>query len=697
MEGPGSSLSTRMSTEDQNLEDRFPLESVFQHFKKYKVEISKAIKKPFPFLEGLRDRGLINDKMYEDLQDSCRNLIPIHKVVYRVLDQLEKTFDLMVLEALFSEVNMEEYPDLEHINRSFENVIQNKLCYQRGNAEQRGEDPNSQLSLEQGPGENCSQRSLTWSPLDPCCSDGISLLENGVSEHLCETAQMNREKGDTGSDKNDAPETQPASGSHAPEPELAHSCELIEAQGHSGGASLEAPSRLTRKEERVEPLTNGIQINPCSVQLVDIKKEKLSFCSEEQQNQASVYHNQASDFIVISSEDSDDGEEACTSAPSWSKPVDSRKSPTLTKMLVKRDSSDTGSTSSRRPCKRIRHTTDVGNNSTVRKDSGKRRRKRSFLGNYFIQNIKTPMQRGWSKGRRVKSRTSERGRKRGPRIARGNNVNFDLPELPVTCGDVKGTLYKEKLKQGIWKRSIRSENGRWFTPRQFEIKGKHKKSKNWKLSIRCDGWTLKELIEKEHLSNPPRAKKNVTLRTSAKLSKGTVDKLLENSKKCKVCRQGGKLHTCSCGKSYHKNCHIPPVETVRNSWRCTFCKTKAIRLRCQESQPRHEESKILAKRMLPMEQLKCELLLLIIYCHPESSFFAKKPHQKKEDFPDIQEYMWLNKIKNRLNKKVYRKDTKFVNLGVTVGAQFEMKFKSIFSIQDTSKTIQQFKPIILLT
>uniref|UniRef100_A0A8C6RRN8 Nuclear body protein SP140-like protein n=1 Tax=Nannospalax galili TaxID=1026970 RepID=A0A8C6RRN8_NANGA len=457
MEGPGSSLSTRMSTEDQNLEDRFPLESVFQHFKKYKVEISKAIKKPFPFLEGLRDRGLINDKMYEDLQDSCRNLIPIHKVVYRVLDQLEKTFDLMVLEALFSEVNMEEYPDLEHINRSFENVIQNKLCYQRGNAEQRGEDPNSQLSLEQGPGENCSQRSLTWSPLDPCCSDDWRSNERRNTNQKYKTE------------------------SHRRSSPLNHidSCELIEAQGHSGGASLEAPSRLTRKEERVEPLTNGIQINPCSVQLVDIKKEKLSFCSEEQQNQASVYHNQASDFIVISSEDSDDGEEACTSAPSWSKPVDSRKSPTLTKMLVKRG------------------------------------RKRSFLGNYFIQNIKTPMQRGWSKafsGRRVKSRTSERGRKRGPRIARGNNVNFDLPELPVTCGDVKGTLYKEKLKQGIWKRSIRSENGRWFTPRQFEIKGKHKKSKNWKLSIRCDGWTLKELIEKEHLSNPPRAKKNVTLR-----------------------------------------------------------------------------------------------------------------------------------------------------------------------------------------
>ena len=48
---------------------------------------------------------------------------------------------------------------------------------------------------------------------------------------------------------------------------------------------------------------------------------------------------------------------------------------------------------------------------------------------------------------------------------------------------------------GTYKKSIRSDNEEWFTPREFEIRGDLERSKNWKKSIRCYEWTLKELIE----------------------------------------------------------------------------------------------------------------------------------------------------------------------------------------------------------
>ncbi|MBN3302447.1 SP14L protein, partial [Amia calva] len=105
------------------------------------------------------------------------------------------------------------------------------------------------------------------------------------------------------------------------------------------------------------------------------------------------------------------------------------------------------------------------------------------------------------------------GKKQGQKEGRKNNKithgkgspeaiwNWPLykSQLPVTCGDKQGTLYRDKLAKG--ERCVLAE-GRWFSPRQFEEFGGKSSSKNWKLSIRCNKETLHRLIQEGHLQSP---------------------------------------------------------------------------------------------------------------------------------------------------------------------------------------------------
>nr|XP_021532556.1 nuclear autoantigen Sp-100 isoform X7 [Aotus nancymaae] len=822
----------RVFTEDQDVDERLLCDTLFKHFKRYKVEISNAIKKTFPFLEGLHDRELITDKMFEDSQDSCRNLVPVQRVVYNVLSELEKTFNLSVLEALFSEVNMQEYPDLTHIYKSFENVIQDKLRLQDSEGEEREERPDIQLSLEQGTGEN-SFRSLTWT----------------------------------------------RSGS----PSYDESCEQAAVQVNNGDAGRETPSPLPCDEERSELHNRGVQINSCSVLLVDIKKEKPFFNSKvERQVKARTDHNQVSDIIVISSEDSegpsdidepvevcisalrsepvvnndnplelseeeDDQEATCSRPQIVPEPMDFGKSaifresfrksvtgqdqdssesseeettPKVLRRAVRskhgeKDPMTSGSISTWRIHNKKRRfsstdfselsngeelqetcssplrsgsgtelqepenekctcvmcftkgvprsqearpessqasgmmdTMDVENNSTLEKHSGKRRKKRRhmFKANglqkgrkrgrprkHSTWNNKVLQTRRHAKGRKANTRPLKRRRKRVPRIPRDKNIDFEQPELPVTCGEVNGTLHKERFKKGTSKKCIQIEDKRWFTLREFEIEGGREASKNWKLSIRCGGYTLKFLMEKRRLPEPPTTRKkqrilkshNNTLadpcvpRAKSKkpctprcppdhLAHGFSLPEPKNSNICTVCNKGGTLFCCdTCPRSFHEHCHIPLVEAKKDPWSCIFCRMKAIQERCPERQPCHQESEVLMKEMLPEEQLKCEFLLLKVYCDSKSPFFASKPYYNREGSRGPQKPMWLNKVKRRLNEQVYSRveefvqdmrlifhnhkefysEDKFITLGIQVQDTFEKNFKNIFAIQETSKNI----------
>ncbi|XP_063501294.1 nuclear autoantigen Sp-100 isoform X47 [Symphalangus syndactylus] len=600
----------RMFMEEQDVDDRLLCDIVFKHFKRHKVEISNAIKKTFPFLEGLRDRDLITNKMFEDSQDSLRNLVPVQRVVYHILSELEKIFNLPVLEALFSEVNMQEYPDLIPIYKSFENVIHDKLPLQESEGEEREERPGIQLSLEQGTGEN-SFRSLTWPRSGSPSHVGTTPPENGLSEHPCETEQINANRKDTTSDKNDSLGSQQTNEQRAQKAEPTESCEQVTVQVNNGDAGRETPCPLPRDEEiissedsegstdddeppevfisapRNEPVIN----NDNPLESNEEKEGQEATCSRPQIvpepmdfRKLSIFRERVKKRVI--GQDHDFSESSEEEAPpeassgalrSKQDPMTSRSTSTWRipsrkrrfsssdfsdlsngEELQKTCSSSLRSGSGSEPqepenekcscvmcfpkgvprsqeartessqASDMMDTMDAENNSTLEKHSGKRRKKRRHRSKvnglqrgrkkdrprkHLTLNNKLQKKRWQPRGRKANTGPLKRRRKRGPRIPKDENINFKQPELPVTCGKVKGTLYKERFKQGTSKKCIQSEDKKWFTPREFEIEGDRRASKNWKLSIRCGGYTLKFLMENKFLPEPPTTRKKRILKS----------------------------------------------------------------------------------------------------------------------------------------------------------------------------------------
>ncbi|EPY82327.1 nuclear body protein SP140 [Camelus ferus] len=510
----------RMFTVDQNLEDQnseeqFFYELLFRLFRENKVEIASAITKPFPFLMGLRDRGFIPEQMYENFQEACRNLIPVERVVYDVLSELEKKFDKTVLDALFSRVNLKAYPELLPTYRSFQNVIRDNFCYQAIDEGETKEMLNLQLSQEQEISNAC------W---ETCGGEGPQEATSSLPR--CGPApQMTNE-----------------------EPEEVPSQPL-----RDGEVSGELEALQTNTEELEEPTCNPLS---CDGQ------EDVPGGPE-----ARTKNNQADDVMG---------------------------------KAVQGSLEEGGSTGSTDPAL----------------DDGKAAGQLASNGKKVKRHLKNPAK-------------------------------------------IRGVLVK----------CILGDNGNWYTPREFEIRGGHGRSKNWKLSVRCGGRTLRWLMETILKSQ------DTTL----------VDPCVGH---VAVCDEQGN---CSC------------ITHIRSPWSCTFCRMKEP----SGSQQCYTESEVLARQMGPEDQLKCEFLLLKVYCHSESSFFAKIPYYyyMAGASRNLKEPMWLDKIKKRLNEQGYPRVEGFVQdmrlifqnhrasykfndfglMGLRLEAEFEKNFKEVFAIQQTNE------------
>ncbi|XP_030874979.1 nuclear body protein SP140-like protein [Leptonychotes weddellii] len=593
----------RMFTGNQNPDDQTPEEQVFYEFifrlfKENKVEIASAINKPFPLLMGLRDRGFISEHKYQHFQEACRNHVPVERVVYDVLSELEKTFDKTVLDVLFSNLNLKAYPDLLEICRSFQNVIYDNFHHEAIDEETKEmlhpQIPHELESCEPSPLRINNVRTLEETP---------SLLPN-EGPVSCEHKALQRTNG---GDFEEIPELLPGDGGV--------SCEQVVLQRDDGEESEEMPRLLPYDREG--------------------KKKGHAWTRIKRRYQGNIHQKDRS---------------------------------------------------------------NIAGQSVSRGRKGKMRlQERAKI-------------RGKKRGRSLTNLTHsdraprKRFRSRGSRKHRDDSVNFHSQILPVTCGKEKGMLYKKRLKRGALVRCIQNEDGKWFTPREFEVTGGHARSKNWKLSVRCGGRPLRWLIEKGLLHNPPRKYFRKRKRIPKSHDNTLIDPYLGNSDVCETCRDGGQLFCCdTCSRSFHEDCHIPPVETERSPWSCTFCRIESFgRQQC------HGESEVLERQMQPEEQLKCEFLLLKVYCHSESSFFSKIPYYYyiREVSQNLREPMWLDKIKKKLNKQGYRQVEGFVRdmrlifqnhrvsykyndfglMGLRLEAEFERKFKEVFAIEETNES-----------
>uniref|UniRef100_A0A2K5M9V3 SP140 nuclear body protein n=1 Tax=Cercocebus atys TaxID=9531 RepID=A0A2K5M9V3_CERAT len=735
-----SNLNSRMvtdiqNTEDQNLQEQVCPEPIFRFFREHKVEIASAITRPFPFLMGLRDRSFISEQMYEHFQEAFRNLVPVTRVMYCVLSELEKTFGWSHLEALFSRINLMAYPDLNEIYRSFQNVCYEHPPLQMNNVNELedrprllpyGKQENSNADHEMGD-VAVPQEALSSSPR----------CEPGFSSESCEQLALPNADG---GDAEDAPSLLPVSCELAIQTDEGESDEmptllpydteetfdLKTPQITNEGEPEKGPCLPDEGEEGSgdcsqmcdgeEPQEASSSLARCGSVSGELEDHPMNEEGESEELASSLLHDD-----VSGAEQSAYENEKCSCVMCFSEEVPGGPE-------VKMESDQACGTMD---------TVDIGNNSTLGKPKRKKRKKRGHCWTRVRRRMQKNVQqhenskadgqvvsnekkvnvnlKGLSKIRgrkRSKPRThftqsdrapQKRVRSRASRKHKDETVDFKAPLLPVTCGGVKGILHKKKLKQGILVKCIQSEDGNWFTPREFEIKGGHARSKNWKLSVRCGGWPLRWLIENGFLPNPPRIYSRKKKRILKSYNNTSVDPCMRNLDECEVCRDGGELFCCdTCSRVFHEDCHIAPVETERTPWSCIFCRMKES----SGSQQCCQESEVLERQMCPQEQLKCEFLLLKVYCCSESSFFAKIPYYYyiREMCQGLKEPMWLDKIKKKLNEHSYPQVEGFVRdmrlifqnhrasykykdfgqMGLRLEAEFEKHFKEVFAIQETN-------------
>ncbi|XP_040293314.1 transcription intermediary factor 1-alpha isoform X1 [Bufo bufo] len=123
---------------------------------------------------------------------------------------------------------------------------------------------------------------------------------------------------------------------------------------------------------------------------------------------------------------------------------------------------------------------------------------------------------------------------------------------------------------------------------------------------------------------------------------------------CAVCQNGGELLCCEkCPKVFHLSCHVPTLMNFPSGeWFCTFCRDLSkpeVEYDCDD--PALAEKRKLGgvAIMAPVDQRKCERILLYIFCHEMSLPFQDPvPLTVPDYYRIIKSPMDLSHIKRKL-------------------------------------------------
>ncbi|KAL4648343.1 E3 ubiquitin-protein ligase TRIM33 [Arapaima gigas] len=124
---------------------------------------------------------------------------------------------------------------------------------------------------------------------------------------------------------------------------------------------------------------------------------------------------------------------------------------------------------------------------------------------------------------------------------------------------------------------------------------------------------------------------------------------------CAVCQNGGELLCCDrCPKVFHITCHIPTLScSPSGEWMCTFCRNLTnpeMEYNCDDDEPNNKDSN--KQGLSPVDQRRCERLLLYIFCHDLSVEFQEPvPASVPNYYKIIKRPMDLNTVKQKLQQR----------------------------------------------